>query len=190
MSETTTPTPAVATYDPVARALHWLTVLFIAFMIPVAKIMTARGEAGVWDATTNALYSAHKLAGFVLLWLVVLRLGYRLIRGAPPEPEGMPSWQRIASQVTHWAMYALLIAIALAGWVGTSMFPALNVFGAFDLPAIVGPDRETSETVFEIHELLVNLLLVVVAVHVAAALMHLIVWRDGVFGRMWPRRGD
>ena len=70
-------------YSPVARALHWLTVLFVTVLLPVGIVMHNRGpERNIWDALTNNLYSGHKLMGFILLWIVVARLAYRLIHGA------------------------------------------------------------------------------------------------------------
>jgi cytochrome b561 len=179
---------AVQVYSWPARAMHWLVVVLVILMFATGNVMTDRGEAGVWDATTNALYSTHKLIGFAILWLILLRLAYRLIAGAPPLPPTISPWQALASGAAHWGLYALLIAMPITGWLGVSLFGARDVFGLFALPEIVAVDKEASEFVFEIHELIANAIFALVAVHVAAALYHAIVLRDGVFQRMWPRR--
>lgn len=171
-----------------ARFMHWLVVLLVIVMFATGNFMTDRGESGVWDATTNNLYSIHKLLGFAILWLIVLRLAYRLAVGVPDHPPTMAGWQKTASEIAHWGLYALLIAMPLSGWIGVSMFGALNVFGAFSLPAITSVDKATSEFVFEIHELLANAIFILVAIHVAGALYHAIILRDGIFQRMWPRK--
>lgn len=76
--------PATRVYSPVARALHWITVVAVFAMIPVGLAMSYRGNVlNIWDGLTNGLYSAHKLVGFLLLWLMVGRLAYRLLHGAP-----------------------------------------------------------------------------------------------------------
>ncbi|HXF55857.1 MAG TPA: cytochrome b, partial [Hyphomicrobiaceae bacterium] len=74
------------TFTSTARRFHWWTVAFVAVLAPVGIYMNYRGNVlGIFDEVTNALYSAHKLAGFTLLWMIVARLGYRLVRGAPAD---------------------------------------------------------------------------------------------------------
>ncbi len=172
-----------------ARWLHWITVLLVVLLIATGTVMTYRADdLKIFDATTNALYSSHKLLGVGLLALVVVRFAYRLMRGAPPDPPTLPRLQKVAAHGVHWALYGLLLATPIVGWIGISMFPALDVFGIVKLPALVGPDRKTSEQVFELHETLGDVLLALVALHVAAALVHHFVLRDGVLYRMWPTR--
>ena len=172
-------------YSLTARFAHWLTVAFIAVLVPVGLFMTYRGkELNLWDDLTNTLYSGHKLAGFILLWLIVARLGYRLFAGAPADEPTLTGFHKFASHAVHWAMYGLLIAIPILGWIGVSAFPALQVFGGASLPAITGPDRALAEQVFELHGLLARLLMALIALHIAAALYHHFIRRDGVLRRM------
>jgi cytochrome b561 len=178
----------VEIYGRAARVLHWLTVALIAVQVPVGLLMSYRGNIlNVWDAITGALYNGHKLIGVTILLVVLCRLGYRLVHGAPPHEASIAPWQRIASRLDHWAMYVLLICAPVAGYIGVSLFPALDIFGLFSLPAIVAPDREASKTAFLAHKLLVALLVPLITVHVAAALFHYFVRRDNVLGRMIPR---
>ena len=173
-------------YSPMARLLHWLTVAFVAVMVPVGLIMTSRAEHNIWDGLTNALYSSHKLAGVLLLVLVAVRLGYRLLRGAPADEPGIEAWQRLASHLTHWLIYVLLVAVPVLGWIGISLYPALDIFGVFKLPGLVAPNQPQSGTVFMLHKLGAFALLGLVAMHVAAALYHHLVRKDGVLRRMLP----
>ena len=103
--------------------------------------MSDRGDRNIWDGTTNALYSGHKLAGFILLILMVARLAWRLVKGAPPPDASIEPWQRTVSALNHWGLYILLFAMALTGWLGVSLFPALDIFGLFSLPALTSPDQ-------------------------------------------------
>ena len=177
-----------ATYRWSARMFHWVTVIAIAVMIVTGVWMTDRGEAGVWDGLTNALYSSHKLLGFLLIWFVLLRLLNRFAFGVPPEAATLTPFQRTASSLVHWGIYVLLIAVPVAGWVGVSMFPALNILGLFNLPSIAPADQAMSKQAFLVHNYLGYALGALVAVHIAAAIYHAAVLKDGVFQRMWPRR--
>lgn len=177
-------------YSGVARFFHWLTVVLLLVTIPIGLAMTYRGgELKIWDATTNTLYSSHKLLGVIILVIVLMRLGYRLVHGAPPDEPTLSGLQKLVAHIVHWTFYALLIVIPIIGWLGVSMFPALEVFGLFKLPALAAPDQATSKWLFELHETLGNVLLALIALHIVAALGHHFVLRDGVLRRMWPAKG-
>ncbi len=174
-------------YSHTARLLHWLTVALLALQFPVGFYMVHRGGTlNIWDTLTNALYGTHKLAGVVILILVVLRLTYRTTQGAPPDEPTIEPWQRVISHLSHWALYGLLIAAPIAGYIGISLFPALDIFGFFSLPGVVAPDKEASKTAFAVHGWLVIVLGVLIAVHVGAALYHYLIRKDDVLGRMIP----
>jgi len=197
-------------YSPTARFLHWLTVLIVAIQVPVGFYMVWRGNATNFDDATNTLFSTHKLAGFTLLWIVLLRLAYRVVRGAPPDEPTLPWWIRLGSHLNHWGLYALLLAMPVLGWLGVTLFGALAIFGGVSLPAIPGQDAlyglvapvgallgfevpsaaaegtEKAKLVFKLHVLGAILLLVAITPHVIAALIHHFVRGDGVLRRMLP----
>ncbi|MGI9524664.1 MAG: cytochrome b [Hyphomicrobiaceae bacterium] len=176
-------------YSRMARFFHWLTVLLLLITVPVGMTMTYRGkELNLWDSTTNTLYSAHKLLGIVILGVVVLRLIYRLRHGAPQDEPSLSGVQRIVAHVVHWSLYGLLIIIPVVGWLGVSMFPALDVFGLFALPSLATPDKAGAELMFQLHDILGSVLLTLIAIHVTAALLHQFYFRDSVLRRMWPAK--
>ncbi|MEO1206108.1 MAG: cytochrome b [Pseudomonadota bacterium] len=189
----------VEVYSGTARFFHWFTVLLIAVQIPIGLYMVYRGKempwvddqgvakTGLWDAATNALYSSHKLLGTIILVLIVLRLLYRFTAGAPSDEPTLSPVQRVVSAFSHWGLYALLIAVPVVGYIGTSAFPALNIFGLFSLPAVVGKDPALSKQMFELHMYGGFALLALIALHVSAALYHHLFRRDYVLARMMPR---
>jgi cytochrome b561 len=188
MEQTPSRRAEVEVYGRLARFLHWLTVALIAVQLPVGLYMAYRGNVlNVWDKVTGALYNSHKLVGVTILLVVLCRLAYRLIHGAPAHEPTLEPWQKGASRLNHWGMYVLLICAPVAGYVGVALFPALDIFGLFSLPAVVAPDKEASKTAFLVHKLLVGLLVLLIAVHVTAALFHYFVRKDNVLGRMLPR---
>lgn len=177
---------APARYGFTARLLHWVIAAFVVCMIPLGLYMVARGETTNFDAVTGSLYSLHKLLGFLVLWLIVLRVLVRLRRGAPPPVATLTPFERMASHAVHAALYLLLLVVPLLGWAGISAYPALNVFELFDLPAILSPDEGLAKRILGLHGLLAQLLGLLAALHIAAALRHRFIKRDGVMRRMWP----
>lgn len=176
-----------AAYSAAARRFHWITVAAVFTMVPLGLTMTYRGNTlDLWDGLTNGLYSAHKLLGFLVLWLTAGRLIYRLVKGAPPDEPTLEWWQKAASHLVHWALYGLLLVVPLMGWVGVSLFPALTIFDLFDLPALARPDEAAAKRVLNLHGWLAILLALTIALHIAAALYHYFIRRDGVLKRMLP----
>lgn len=181
------PSVTAPVYGPVARRLHWLTVAGVFTMLPLGLVMTYRGNTmDVWDGLTNALYSTHKLLGFLLLWLTAGRLIWRLLHGAPPDEPTLLWWQKAGSHLVHWLLYGLLLVVPLLGWIGVSLFPSLTIFGLFDLPALASPDEEAAKRVLAVHGALALSMALVIAGHIGAALYHYFVRKDGVLRRMLP----
>jgi cytochrome b561 len=176
-------------YTPMARMFHWITVGLIALMYPVGIYMTYRGnELNIWDGLTNSLYSAHKLTGFLILLLVIVRLTYRAQNGAPPDEPTIEPWQRLASHLTHWTLYGLLILVPLMGWISVSLYGARDIFGLFSLPALWTVNQDASKTAFDIHKILAFVMLALIAVHITAAMFHHFIRKDGVLRRMLPKK--
>jgi cytochrome b561 len=174
-------------YSATARLLHWLTALLIVVQIPVGIVMAYRGNVlDLWNQTTDFLYSTHKSLGFVLLVLVMTRLLVRIIAGSPAPEPGLARWQVRIAFANHVGLYLLLLAVPALGWLGTSLFPALEVFGEVSLPSISWADRTESDAVFRLHGLAAFLLVGLIALHVGAALHHHFIRRDGVLRRMLP----
>lgn len=187
MSRPSTAVAPTQLYSRTARVLHWLTVLLLAAQFPVGFYMAYRGNTlNVWDSLTNTMYSGHKLSGLLILLIVVLRLLYRTTQGAPPDEPTLEPWHRMAGHLNHWLLYALLIAAPIAGYIGIALFPALDIFGLFKLPALVAPDKEAAKTLFAWHGALVIALGALITLHIGAALYHYLVRKDDVLGRMLP----
>jgi cytochrome b561 len=153
--------------------------------------MVYRGPGrNVWDATTNTLYSSHKLIGVVILAVIVLRLLYRLIAGVPAPAPTLTRWQAVISALNHWSMYLLLVLVPVLGYLAICYFPALEIFGVVSLPGIVAPDRTLYDEVIDWHATGAVALAGLVCLHVAAALYHHFIRRDNVLARMLPGLGD
>ena len=165
-------------YDGVAIAFHW-TIAAMVILNLVSGLLY------------RPLFFTHKAIGITVLLLSVGRLLWRLSHRVPPPPSDLPPWQQLASRVTHWGLYVLIIVMPLTGWMlasGSSERRPLNWFGLFDIPYLpIGPGP-LGEAAHEAHELLGWLTLAMVVLHVAAALRHHFVLRDRVLSRMLPDR--
>ena len=180
-----TPVLSPSRYSTVAITLHWLLALMIVCSFSLGLYMSDLP----FSPTRLKLFNWHKWAGITILTLSTLRLLWRLTH-RPPADLSMPAWQRLAAHGAHWALYALFFAVPLMGWAYSSAagFPVV-VFGVLPLPDFVAPDRAVAEILKERHGQLAWALAVVVVVHVAAALKHHFIDRDGLLLRMRPGRG-
>jgi cytochrome b561 len=173
-------------YSPLQKILHWTTALIVLAMIPMGFYMVWRYFATDNDAITVTLFNSHKLAGFLLLWLVLARLVTRIVVGTPPPPATLSKPQRVAAEATHGLIYVLLLAVPVAGWAGASAYGLLDLPGGLNLPEIVGRNDDLAGRILWWHGWGGIALAVLVGLHISAALLHRVYFKDGVFERMWP----
>lgn len=171
-------------YTRTAMVYHWLIAVLIIGSFTLGLIMS--DMPGI---TPNKLrfYSWHKWAGVTILGLVALRLLWRLSHRAPPYPASMPAWQRSSASGLHGALYLLMFAVPLSGYFYTlaSGYPVVY-FGLFKLPVLMDANPELKPVLKALHYWLNMAMLAAVALHVAAALKHHFIDRDGVLKRMLP----
>ncbi|MGE0232410.1 MAG: cytochrome b [Flavobacteriaceae bacterium] len=155
-------------YSRPMLGLHWLIVVLLVvqyFSSDGASHVhraTARGtQAEAFDVT---LSNIHIWTGIAVLVLTALRFAVRLFGGVPAPTPGLSVWEERGARIGHIALYALLVIVPASG--------AASVW--------INPEAG------DVHELLTNLLWAVTGVHVAGALWHYVVKRDGVMSRMAP----
>ncbi len=170
-------------YGLVAQLLHWAVVIGITLQF----VWAWRIEEADSIRQQFQLVTQHKSIGMTVLLLVLVRIGWRLFNRPPSLPADLARWEQRAARWTHVLLYALILAMPLSGWAWSSSAGyGAEFFGLLDIPGLV-PDNEWLEDVLEdVHEWLARAMLVVVAVHVLAALRHQLVLRDNVLERMLP----
>ncbi len=187
--QATSTIPPAARYTTTAIALHWLLALALVGIFSVGLYMADLP----FSPQRLKLYNWHKWAGITILTLSALRLLWRLSHKPPPLPaavvQAMPSWQLRAYNATHVALYALFFIVPLVGWAYSSAagFPIV-VFGVLPLPDFVPADKALAELIKPLHGLSAYALAALVVLHVAAALKHHWVDKDGLLNRMLPTR--
>ncbi|MGH1419857.1 MAG: cytochrome b [Hyphomicrobiaceae bacterium] len=181
-------TQQIEIYSSPARKFHWVMAFLLLLQVPLGLAMVYRGvDLGIFDSVTNHMYTSHKLIGVVLLVLIIFRFLYRLMNGAPEEPDTLEPWQKKLSMLNHWGIYVLLIAVPILGYLGTAYYGALNIWGLFKLPAVVGVDKEVAKVVLAYHAWAAFALLALVVLHIVAAIYHHRIRKDLVLARMLPR---
>lgn len=171
-------------YTITAIIFHWLVAVLIVGAFIMGLVMT--DIPGI-TPTKLKYYSWHKWAGVTVLALAALRLLWRLTHRAPAYPASMPAWQKGAAHGLHGVLYLLMFAVPLSGYLYTlSAGIPVMYFGLFELPIIIAADPELKPVLKGVHYWLNMGLAACVALHVAAALKHQFIDRDGVLKRMLP----
>jgi cytochrome b561 len=176
-------------YGRTAMALHWVLGLAILGLFGVGLYMADLP----FSPLRLKLYNWHKWAGISILMLSALRLIWRLSHRPPELPtrilESMPAWQRWAHHGTHHALYVLFFLVPLIGWAYSSAagFPIV-VFGVLPLPDFVPVDKALADWIKPFHELSAFALVGLAGLHIAAALKHQWIDKDGLLQRMLPGR--
>lgn len=174
-------------YSLTAIVLHWVLGLAILGLFGVGLYMTSLP----FSPARLKLYNWHKWAGVTILALSVARLLWRLTHKPPALPQavtlGMPAWQMQAYHATHWMLYALFFIVPLVGWAYSSAagFPIV-LFGVLPLPDFVPASKPLAELIKPWHQLTAFALAGLVLLHVAAAIKHHFVDKDGLLLRMKP----
>jgi len=177
-------TPALR-YHPVSVLLHWVLGLALIGLFAVGLYMTDLP----FSPQRLKLYNWHKWAGVTLLALSAFRLIWRLTHRPPALPvaieSAMPGWQKLAHHATHHGLYLLFFAVPLLGWAYSSAagFPIV-LFGVLPLPDFVPVSEELAELIKPLHKLSAFAMMALVLLHVAGALKHQLVDRDGLIARM------
>ncbi|HUF86544.1 MAG TPA: cytochrome b [Thermohalobaculum sp.] len=172
-----------------ARLLHWLMAALILFQIGLGLWMV---NAVADPVAQFALYQTHKSWGFVIFALALVRVAWRLSHPAPDLPPGMGRREAALARGAHLALYALMIALPLSGWLMVSAstlqesFGIRNmVFGLFELPDPFQPGSKALEDLLRsVHTWSAVALTLILAGHVGAALRHHFGRRDAVLRRM------
>ncbi|WP_426699901.1 cytochrome b [Rhodanobacter sp. Col0626] len=169
-----------------ARVLHWLMAIMILAMLFIGIGMVASvSERHDW------LLRIHKPLGIAILILAVVRLTVRLRHPPPPLPAGLPALQKLAALASHWLLYSLMLAMPLIGWAMLSAggYPVM-LGGSLRLPPIFPVSPIAFAVLRHMHAWFAMLLFLTFVAHMAAALYHGLIRRDGVLSSMTWRRSE
>lgn len=118
------------------------------------------------------IYNLHKSLGALVLGLVFVRIINRFIFKAPALPNSLPKFERIAAHLAHVALYLLMIAVPLSGYLMSNLFGYPVHFFSVNLPNIVEANPDLGMKINESHGVFAYILLGIIALHVAGAIKH------------------
>lgn len=170
------------TYGPVARSLHWIVFGLLAAQYTVGSLMPDIRR----DTPQEGLVNLHLTLGSTILFFVVLRLIWRILRPTPLST-AVPVWDRKLSRAVHDLLYLLLIVTPILGWIAAgSNGYTVRLFGFVPLPALAAKGTEWAHEMGDVHNFLVWVMLGVIGLHVLGALYHYFIVRDRILQRMLP----
>ena len=167
-------------YGATAKVLHWLIVALLIVQYLIGWLMPDihRGMK------PGAGMTFHISIGMTILVLIVLRFAWRLTHPVAPE-SSLPPWQRLSSEVVHWTLYVLALATTITGWLFASFRGwSISLFYLVPLPMLASDSAEAGKAIDGLHQAMELALLVVIGLHVAAALAHRFIYRDRIMQRM------
>jgi cytochrome b561 len=170
-------------YGTTAKVFHWLIVALLLVQYPIGWLMP--GIHG--GMTPGAAMTFHVSFGMLLLVLIVLRFGWRLTHPVAPE-SSLPRWQRLSSEAAHRLLYALVFATTVTGWLVASLRGwSISFFYLTPMPMLASANTAAVRAIDGLHQAAEWGLLVMIGIHVAAALAHIFVYRDRIMQRMLPQ---
>jgi cytochrome b561 len=175
--------PIPARYSRRARTLHWLMAALLAIQFVTAVLLPHIGR----DAQLTTTINAHFSFGVIILVVAAVRFVQRLLNPVALEAALSPRWERFLARTTHLTFYVILLIGPFLGWASASAHNLpVSLFGVIPLPALAAPKAGWAMTAGDIHTYANWTLLGLIALHVAAALFHYFVRRDGVLQSMLP----
>ena len=172
-------------YGWLSIALHWGMALAIFAMFGLGLWMR---DLGYYDAWYQRAPHIHKSIGLILLALLVLRLAWRAVNAQPQDPPSMPRWERLTAHLTHYALYAMLLIMMVAGYlISTADGRAIEVFSWFSVPATLQDLPNQEDLAGEVHEVLAWAIVLLAGFHALAALKHHFYNRDNTLKKMLGR---
>ena len=170
-------------YTKTAKGLHWLMAILLFGLLALGFYM----HDLPLSPEKLKLYSWHKWAGVTAFLLVLVRLGWRVTHIPPALPESMPKLMQLAAHAGHLALYGLMLAIPLSGWLMSSAKGFQTVwFGVLPIPDLLDKNKELGDLLKTVHQSLNILFIVTLAGHIGAALKHHFIDKDDILTRMLP----
>jgi cytochrome b561 len=172
----------VQRYAGLLIALHWLIALGIVGLLALGLYMVGLPKGLPVKAT---LINLHKSIGLTVFLLVLLRIVARMVLHRPPLPP-MPPWQRAAARTTQGLLYVGMVAMPLAGYLGSSFNSYGTRFWGMPLPKWGWDDAHLRGLFFGLHMAIGYALIALIVLHVAGAFKHQWIDRDNLLARMLP----
>lgn len=170
-------------YGLISKAFHWLTALIILALIVVGLYMGSIP----YGPFKLEIYALHKSFGILVLWLVGLRIIWKLLTTKPEAHPNHQWWERALAKITHLFLYVAMFSMPLSGWLMSSAGEYPVPFFGFQMPDLVGKDKDLAGLMHQVHEILAYILIGAVVLHAIGALKHHFIDKDSTLIRMMAK---
>lgn len=167
-------------YGPLNKFFHWVIAVLVLIMLFTYFVDDIPNKV-----LRGVVFNAHKLLGLTILMLMTLRLLWILCNRKPSLPN-TSFWERCLERFVHWTLYLALFLMPIAGWIGTSAGGFPPRLGSKTLGLPIEKSEALSNFAFSVHNTIAIIIIILVSLHVLAALFHYFVKKDAVLQRMLP----
>jgi cytochrome b561 len=175
-----------ATYDSTAQAVHWLVAALAVIAVPLGWAIAGAPRN---TPQRDLILLLHRSVGLTILAAMVFRTGWRWHHPPPPLPPVLPRLERAVARLTHFVLYLFLVLMPLAGYLNAAAAGhAVEFFGVVSIPPLLPENDRLSQVAIAIHLIGQYPLYLFVALHIAGALFHGAIRRDGIVERILPIR--
>lgn len=175
-------------YGWVSITLHWVMALLLIGMYFVGDYMVG---LTYYDPLYHTLPYWHKSIGIALGFALLFRLAWNFSHPKPAVIQVAPAFTHRLAKLGHLALYGLLVVLIISGYlISTAKGKGIEVFGLFELPALLASNEQRGEVAGEVHEIAATLFMLLVAVHALAAIFHHVYWKDNTLVRMLGRSSN
>lgn len=165
-------------YGKIARAFHWSIAILMIGMLFMGKFF------GIFPLDWNVMMF-HKSTGLLILFLTSLRFIWKILSVKPAYSIEIPCWMRFVASFTHFILYLGLFFMPLSGWIMSKLEYPITFYNLFTLPHLTSSaDKSLRHFAHEVHEIFPNILIVLITLHIVAALYHHFKMKDNTLRKM------
>ncbi len=136
------------------------------------------------------IYAVHKSFGLLILWMVGLRILWRLWTKPPAPQKNHESWEKILAHIAHITLYVAMIGMPLTGWLMSSAGEYPVPFFGIKMPDLVSKNPDLAKLMNSTHTIIGYVLILTIFLHAAGALKHHFIDRDETLIRMMTEKGQ
>jgi cytochrome b561 len=164
------------------KLFHWLIAISIIGLIWLGWYMV---DLTYYDKWYNRSLDWHKSLGMLVLGAALLKIGWQLYTPTPETTLNLKYWGRLSANIMHKLLFAMMILIPISGYlISTSNGKPIEIFGWFDVPALISNNKELRDLAIELHYYMAYGTAVLVLGHIVAALKHQFINKDGTLVKM------
>jgi cytochrome b561 len=166
----------------ISRLLHWLMAMALIGLFVLGIIMV---ELDYYDPWYHTSIETHKAIGVLVAFVLLFRFVWNIWQVKPVPLDPAAKLINRLAELVHWALYGLMFVLVISGYlISTSKGHGIDVFGLFEMPALLEKNDDRGELAGVIHEYTAYLFMFLVVAHAGAALLHHFIFKDETLKRM------